>query len=215
MGRRGYLTVIAVVLCFFVVAGVGLILRPLTGAGLLVRNHLEGVREHYLRLAAVERVCVLLQENISFSGSVMYDDLGQALEVLEHAVEEDVVELSRSGLEFEVSFDVYSATDVHVAAIGSGEVLCYYPDGSLAFSGRVSGVNEWVIPSGDVYDVDTGECRYGEYRLEVNRLEVIGSGECDVRVRFDRVLWREVVLSVGRRYRVENGFGMGNILVLL
>lgn len=215
MGRRGYLTVIAVVLCFFVVAGVGLILRPLTGAGLLVRNHLEGVREHYLRLAAVERVCVLLQENISFSGSVMYDDLGQALEVLEHAVEEDVVELSRSGLEFEVSFGVYSATDVHVAAIGSGEVLCYYPDGSLAFSGRVSGVNEWVIPSGDVYDVDTGECRYGEYRLEVNRLEVIGSGECDVRVRFDRVLWREVVLSVGRRYRVENGFGMGNILVLL
>lgn len=210
MGRRGYLTVIAVVLCFFVVAGVGLILRPLTGAGLLVRNHLEGVREHYLRLAAVERVCVLLQENISFSGSVMYDDLGQALEVLEHAVEEDVVELSRSGLEFEVSFDVYSATDVHVAAIGSGEVLCYYPDGSLAFSGRVSGVNEWVIPSGDVYDVDTGECRYGEYRLEVK-----GSGECDVRVRFDRVLWREVVLSVGRRYRVENGFGMGNILVLL
>lgn len=215
MGRRGYLTVIAVVLCFFVVAGVGLILRPLTGAGLLVRNHLEGVREHYLRLAAVERVCALLQENISFSGSVMYDDLGQALEVLEHAVEEDVVELSRSGLEFEVSFGVYSATDVHVAAIGSGEVLCYYPDGSLAFSGRVSGVNEWVIPSGDVYDVDTGECRYGEYRLEVNRLEVIGSGECDVRVRFDRVLWREVVLSVGRRYRVENGFGMGNILVLL
>ncbi len=105
---------------------------------------------------------------------------------------------------------MYSATDVHVAAIGSGEVLCYYPDGSLAFSGRVSGVNEWVIPSGDVYDVDTGECRYGEYRLEVK-----GSGECDVRVRFDRVLWREVVLSVGRRYRVENGFGMGNILVLL
>lgn len=210
MGRRGYLTVIAVVLCFFVVAGVGLILRPLTGAGLLVRNHVEGVREHYLRLAAVERVCALLQENISFSGSVMYDDLGQALEVLEHAVEEDVVELSRSGLVFGVSFGVYSATDVHVAAIGSGEVFCYYPDGSLAFSGRVSGVNEWVIPSGDVYDVDTGECRYGEYRLEV-----IGSGECDVRVRFDRVLWREVVLSVGRRYRVENGFGMGNILVLL
>ena len=159
----------------FVVAGVGLILRPLTGAGLLVRNHLEGVREHYLRLAAVERVCALLQENISFSGSVMYDDLGQALEVLEHAVEEDVVELSRSGLEFEVSFGVYSATDVHVAAIGSGEVFCYYPDGSLAFSGRVSGVNEWVIPSGDVYDVDTGNAVMESI---VWRLKVPGSVMC-------------------------------------
>ena len=135
MGRRGYLTVIAVVLCFFVVAGVGLILRPLTGAGLLVRNHLEGVREHYLRLAAVERVCALLQENISFSGSVMYDDLGQALEVLEHAVEEDVVELSRSGLVFEVSFGVYSATDVHVAAIGSARCFVIIPMVRLPFRG--------------------------------------------------------------------------------
>ncbi len=94
MGKRGYLTVSAIVLSVLMVLFVGIILRPLTGSGLLLRQHLEGVSQHYERLSALERVCAVLEDDMYFTGECNYADIGQVITVtlVEERVEEGITE---------------------------------------------------------------------------------------------------------------------------
>lgn len=195
--NKGFATIgviVAVLIATMIV--ITIFFNPILNTSVDIKNSKETIPKYINNMNGIERTYSVFKENMSHNKDISFEDINKEYTISEVDTVYSQIEITLNGSND--TFNINNKTDVNISfevfPIDPDETHSYNIDLVLNDSNKVISkdnvVNNTVleIPDNFLYDENTGETNYGEYRLSVD------TSNCNVtiKVQYDKLDYREI-----------------------